>query len=479
LNKGDLVELEIVGYAFEGKGIAKIHIDESGDDDKKFVFFVDHAYPGDIVRAKILKQKRSYAEAEIVDLITPSPFRTDVKCTFFGICGGCKAQDLDYKKQISYKQEQVIDCFERIGKLKDFEINNILPSDNIYYYRNKMEYSFAEKKWLSKEEMNAEVAPPQMLFGLGLHVPGRFDKILDINECWLQSEKSNRILNFTRDFFTQKGIAAHSTKTHTGYLRHLVIKQSRFTPDLMVNLVTLSDDETLFREYSDRLLEKVEGITTIVNNVSAKLSQVAAGDYEKVYFGPGFIYDYIGKYKFRISANSFFQTNTQQAENLYRTALEFAGVKGDEIVYDLFCGAGTISIYFSQSVKSVYGFESIESAIDDAKNNSSLNQISNTHFYKADLNKSFLPYLQGNGIAKADIIISDPPRSGMNPKTIEDILQIKPAKIVYISCNPSTQARDIEMLAEGGYKLVKINPVDMFPHTYHIENVALLVNTAI
>jgi 23S rRNA (uracil1939-C5)-methyltransferase len=475
LNKGDLVELEITGYAFEGKGIAKINLDENADDEKKFVFFVDHAYPGDVVRVKTTKQKRSYAEAEIVDLITPSPFRTDVKCTFFGICGGCKAQDLDYRRQISYKQEQVVDCFERIGKLKDFEINPILPSKNIFYYRNKMEYSFSEKKWLSKEEMSSEEELPQTAFGLGLHVPGRYDKILDINECWLQSEKSNRILNFTRDFFTEKKSTAHSTKTHTGYLRHLVIKQSQLTSDLMVNLVTFSDDEALFKEYTEGLLKQVDGITTIVNNVSEKLSQVAAGDYEKVYFGPGFIHDFIGKYKFRISANSFFQTNTLQAENLYRTALEFAGVKGNEVVYDLFCGAGTISIYFSQNVKSVYGFESVDSAIDDAKNNSGLNQINNTRFYKTDLNKSFLPLLKGQGIPSADLIISDPPRSGMNPKTIEDILQLKPAKIVYISCNPSTQARDIQMLAEGGYELKKINPVDMFPHTYHIENIALLL----
>lgn len=471
--KGDLVELEIVGYAFEGKGIAKIHLDENLDDDKKFVFFVDHAYPGDIINAKVTKLKRSYAEAEIVDLITPSPFRTDVKCSFFGICGGCKAQDLDYKQQIKYKQEQVIDCFERIGQLKDFETGEIIPSDKAYYYRNKMEYSFAEKKWLTKEELNQEDSPA-VSFGLGLHIPGRYDKVLDITECFLQSEESNKILNFTREFFLEKQSTAHSTKTHSGYLRNLVVKQSHFTSDLMVNIVTLTDDEKLIKEYSAKLMKKVSGITTIVNNVNAKLSQVATGDYEKVYFGDGFIYDFIGDNKFRISANSFFQTNTLQAEKLYRTALEFADVKGNEVVYDLFCGAGTISIYISRQIKEVYGFESVESAIEDAVTNSGLNGIDNTHFFKTDLNRSFLPVLDENKIPKPDIIISDPPRSGMNPKTIDDIINLKPEKIVYISCNPSTQARDIQMLGEGGYGLIKINPVDMFPHTYHIENVALL-----
>jgi len=475
LNKGDIVELEIIGYAFEGKGIAKMHLDDSSDDDKKFVFFVDHAYPGDVVKAAVTKQKRSYAEAEIVEFIAKSPFRTESKCTFFGICGGCKAQDLDYKQQVKYKQEQVIDCFERIGQLKDFQINDIIPSDKIYYYRNKMEFSFAEKKWLTKEDMLREEEIEKVPFGLGLHVPGRYDKVLDINECHLQSEQSTAILNFTREFFSARNATAHSTKTHTGFLRNLVIKQARSTNDLMVNLVTHTDDEDLMKEYSTGLQERVPGITTIVNNINAKLSQTSIGDSEKIYLGDGFIYDFIGGYKFRISANSFFQTNTMQAEKLYQTALDFADVNGSEVVYDLFCGAGTISIFVSRSVKEVYGFESVESAIEDANTNSRLNDINNTKFYKTDLNKSLLYPLRDNAIPKPDIIISDPPRSGMNPKTVEDILRLEPAKIVYISCNPATQARDIQLLVAGGYKLVKITPVDMFPHTFHIENVALLI----
>ncbi len=472
--KGDIVNLEIEGYAFEGKGIAKINIGET-DGEKKFVFFVNHAYPGDVLNARITKLKRSYAEAEIEEIISPSPYRTDVKCAYFGICGGCKAQDLEYAMQVKYKQEQVIDCFERIGQIKNFETEEIIPSGKVYFYRNKMEFSFAEKKWLTKEEMNSDTNTPAVPFGVGLHVPGRFDKVLDIKECFLQSEQSNLILNYTRNFFTAKNSTAHSTKTHTGYLRNLVIKQSHFTGDLMVNLVTHTDEEELFKEYTAGLVKEVPGITTVVNNVNAKLSQVSLGDYEKVYFGSGVIYDLIGKYKFRVSANSFFQTNTIQAEKLYSKALEYAGIKGNEVVYDLFCGAGTISIFVSQSVGSVYGFESVDSAIEDAITNSTLNNIGNTHFFKADLNKSFLPFVTEHNLPQPDLIIADPPRSGMNPKTIDDILKLKPAKLVYISCNPSTQARDIQMLAEGGYKLIKICPVDMFPHTYHIENVALLI----
>ena len=474
MDKGELVELEIVGYAFEGKGIAKIHLDENLEDEKKYVFFIDRAYPGDIINAKITKLKRSYAEAEIVDIITPSPFRTVPKCSFFGVCGGCKAQDLSYEKQIEYKQEQVVDCFEHIGELSNFEVLPIQPSEREFFYRNKMEYSFAEKRWLTKDEMEIEEELDKVPFGLGLHIPGRYDKVLDINECFLQSEISNKILNYTRYFFTEKKAESYSTKTHTGYLRHLVIKQSRHTDGLMVNIVTASENDDLINEYTQSMLKEIPEITTVVNNINTKLSQVATGDFEKVFYGDGFIYDNIGKFKFRISANSFFQTNTLQAEKLYQAALDFADINENEVVYDLFCGAGTISIFAAPFAKEVIAFESVESAIEDANLNKQLNELNNIQFYQSDLNKSFLPLIEKNKIKKPDVIITDPPRSGMNPRTIDDMLELKPGKIVYISCKPSTQARDIQMLVKGGYILEKIKPVDMFPHTYHIENVAIL-----
>ena len=477
MKKNDLIELEITGYAFEGKGIAKIDVgtpDESENSSKKFVVFVNGSYPGDIVKAQIRKLKRTFAEAKAIEVLKPSLSRISPRCKYFGTCGGCKQQDLDYKTQLKYKEEQVYDIFERLGGLTNFESLPIIPSEKKFFYRNKMEYSFSDKRWLTPGELISENKIIDKNFALGLHIPRIFDKVLDIDECFLQSELSNKVLNFSREFFKTRNISIYSTKTHIGFLRNLVIKTSHHTSDLMVNLVTSEEDDKLLSEYSKLLKSEVPEVTTILNNVNLKKSQVAIGDYEKVYEGNDYIYDSIGKYRFRISANSFFQTNTLQAENLYRTALDFANFQGNEIVYDLYSGAGTISIFVAESVKQVIGIESVDSSVSDAKVNAKLNNIKNLRFIKADLNKSFVPIIRGKNLPQADCIITDPPRSGMNPKTVKDLLQIKPYKIVYVSCNPTTQARDIKMLTEGGYKLIKVQPVDMFPHTYHIENVALL-----
>jgi 23S rRNA (uracil1939-C5)-methyltransferase len=311
-------------------------------------------------------------------------------------------------------------------------------------------------------------------FALGLHIPRIFDKVLDVDECFLQSETSNTILNFTRKYFKDKNTSVYSTKTHVGYLRNLVIKQSQKTNDLMVNLVTSEENDELINDYCNLLLNEVPEVSTIINNISKKKAAIAIGDYEKVYFGSGFIYDEIGKYKFRISANSFFQTNTLQAEKLYQAAMDFAELAGKEIVYDLYSGAGTIAIYVSAKAKQVFAFESVESSIEDAKVNTQLNGTSNVQFFNADLYKSFLPIVKNNELPIPDVIIIDPPRSGMHENTVNDVVKLSPQKIVYVSCNPATQVRDIRLMADAGYKLVKIRPVDMFPHTYHIENVALL-----
>ena len=291
---------------------------------------------------------------------------------------------------------------------------------------------------------------------------------------FLQSEVSNKILNFTRDFFKKKNTSIYSTKTHTGYLRNLVIKQASLTNDLMVNLVTSEENDELVNEYSDELRKEIPQVTTVINNINKKFAAVAVGEYEKVIYGYGFIYDEIGKHKFRTSANSFFQTNTLQAEKLYQTALDFAELKGNEIVYDLYSGAGTITIFISNKAKKVYAFEAVESAIADAKVNAELNNITNVKFFAADLYKSFLSIVNKYNIPKPDVMIIDPPRSGMHPTTVNDVITLSPEKIVYVSCNPTTQVRDIKLMVEAGYKLIKIKPVDMFPHTYHIENVALL-----
>ena len=482
MKKGDTIELEITDYAFEGKGIAKLNKEiikptsreaDKNDDAENYVVFVNGAYPGDKVVARLLKIKGSYAVGKVVDVLNASGMRTEPKCKFFGTCGGCRQQDLKYDKQLCYKGKQVEEIFKHIGNLTGYDFEEIIPSEREFFYRNKMEFSFSDKRWLMESEIGSDEIKDRN-FALGLHLPRIFDKVLDIDECFLQSELSNRILNFTRDFFKSRNVSVYSTKTHTGFLRNLVIRQSQNTDDLMVNLVTSSEDDDLMNEYTTELLNAVPQTTTIINNINLKKASVAIGDYEKVLFGPGYIYDKIGKHKFRISANSFFQTNTLQAEKLYNTALGFAGLKEDEIVYDLYAGAGTISIYVSGFVKEVHAFESVESSISDAKINAGLNKVKNVHFHKADLYKSFLPIVQEKRLPKPDVMIIDPPRSGMHKNTVSDVIKLEPEKIVYVSCNPATQARDVSLMVDAGYELLKMRPVDMFPHTYHIENVALL-----
>ena len=480
IKKGDVAEFQIEKYAFEGKGIAKVSknellgLNEENGNEKNYVVFVIGSYPGDIVNARLLKIKNSYAEALVIEILTPSSERVIAKCKFFGTCGGCKQQDLDYDAQAKYKQQQVEEIFTKLGGFSDFEIEPIIPSQNVFHYRNKMEFSFSEKRWLTKEEISKEGILDKD-FSLGLHIPKIYDKVLDVDECFLQSESSNKILNFTRDFFKKRNTSIYSTKTHIGYLRNLVIKQASLTNDLMVNLVTSEENDELVNEYCDELRKEIPQVTTVINNINKKFAAVAVGDYEKVIYGSGFIHDEIGKHKFRISANSFFQTNTLQAEKLYQTALDFAELKGNEIVYDLYSGAGTITIFISDKSKKVYAFEAVESAIADAKVNADLNNILNVKFFAADLYKSFLPIVDKYNIPKPDVMIIDPPRSGMHPTTVDDVIKLSPNKIVYVSCNPATQVRDIKLMVEAGYKLIKIKPVDMFPHTFHIENVALLI----
>jgi 23S rRNA (uracil1939-C5)-methyltransferase len=479
IKKGDIVELQIDKYAFEGKGIAKVSknelfgLNEENGNEKNYVVFVQGSYPGDNVKARLLKIKNSYAEALAIKILIPSAERIKAACKYFGSCGGCKQQDLNYDAQLKYKQQQVEEIFNKLGGFSDFEIETIVPSKNIFHYRNKMEFSFGDIRWLTKDELSFD-GKIDRDFALGLHIPRIFDKVLDVDECFLQSETSNKILNFTRNFFKTKNTSIYSTKTHTGFLRNLVIKQSYLTNDLMVNIVTSEENDELMKEYCDELRKQIPQVTTVINNINKKFAAVAIGDYEKVLYGSGFIYDTISRYKFRISANSFFQTNTLQAEQLYKTALDFAELSGNEIVYDLYSGAGTITIFISDKAKEVYAFESVESSIADAKTNAELNNVSNVKFFNADLYKTFLPTVEHYNIPKPDVMIIDPPRSGMHTNTVEDVINLSPQKIVYVSCNPTTQVRDIKLIVAAGYKLLKIKPVDMFPHTFHIENVALL-----
>lgn len=479
IKKGDIIELEISKYAFEGKGIAKISKDKllgktPVSDEENYVIFVNNAYPGDLVKARLLKIKNSYAEAIAVEIIEPSKFRVKPECKYFGVCGGCKQQDLDYKIQLEYKQLQVEEVFRNIAGLNNIKCEDIIGSDRIFEYRNKMEFSFSDIRWLTKGELESN-EKIERNFALGFHIPKIYDKVLDIDECFLQTELANNILNFTREFFKSRNIPAYSQKTHKGFLRNVIIRQAFHTKDLMINLVCYDDEPELIENYSRSLINNFPEITTIVNNINKKLSSVSTGDYEKVIFGSGFIYDFIGKYKFRISSNSFFQTNTSQAEKLYQTAVDFAKFNGNEIVYDLYSGAGTITLFTSDFVKELFAFESVKSAVEDAEFNAKMNNVFNVKFYVADLYKSFLPIVEKNKIPKPDVIIIDPPRSGMHKNTVNDVITLSPKKIVYVSCNPATQARDVKLLLNAGYMFIRMKPVDMFPHTYHIENIVLLV----
>jgi 23S rRNA (uracil1939-C5)-methyltransferase len=466
---GSEIEVKIEKTVFEGKSIARVN---------GFVVFVRNVVPGDVVKVKITKLKKSYAEAEPVELIQKSSLRVEPKCKFFGVCGGCKWQNLEYNAQLEFKRDHVIESFERIGGFKGIDeiVLGTLPSDEIFFYRNKIEFSFSDQRWLLKEEIE-NIDEIDRNFALGFHLPDRFDKVLDIDECFLQSELSNEILNFTRDYFKSKNIPIYSSEKNEGYLRFLTIREGKNTGDVMVNLVTFEDNAEIMSEFTNSLLSKFPNITTVVNNINTRKAQIAVGEYERVYHGNGTITEKLGDYIFQISSNSFFQTNTRQAEKLYKKIVEFASFKPDDVVYDFYSGTGTISIFVSSFVKNVIGLELVESAVEDAWRNAEINGIKNCKFIAGDLReKLYTDKSWMRQTPKPDVIIIDPPRSGMHPDVVKAISRIKPERIVYVSCNPTTQARDIKLLIEyePNYMIELIQPVDMFPHTYHIESVALL-----
>ena len=468
MNKGDELEFKIEALSTEGKGIART---EEG-----FVVFVEKALPGDKALVQIRKKKSSYAEARIVDLISPSEFRVDPRCNYFGTCGGCKIQNYDYSKQLEFKTQSVKDAFRKIGGFGDLEIPPTIGSERIFFYRNKMEFSFSDDKWV-EDPNDVSMIEADNKFALGLHVPKFHSKIVDIKECFLQSEVSNEILNFTRDFFKSRNETIYSTSTHAGFLRFLVIRQSSYTGDLMVNLITLNHDPELMKSYCDELLKAIPQITTVINSTTSSKAQVAFAQSQHVLFGSGYIMEKLidsenKEFVFKISPNSFFQTNTLQTNTLFSVAKEFGEFSANDKVFDLYCGAGSISIFISSSVDKVTGVELIEDAINNANENMKLNEIKNTDFVLSDIKD----YLNSHEIKSYNKIILDPPRSGLHPEISEVLSDSDVERIVYVSCNPSTQARDIQIIcSKGNFKIEKIQPVDMFPHTYHVENVVSLV----
>ncbi|HUL43416.1 MAG TPA: 23S rRNA (uracil(1939)-C(5))-methyltransferase RlmD [Bacteroidota bacterium] len=464
LAKGSDIELTIESLSGDGKTVARR---------EGMVFFVEDAVPGDVVRARIWKLQKNYAEARAMELLTPSPLRDEPRCRHFGVCGGCAWQDLSYEAQLTFKARHVDDAFRRIGGFESPEVLPVLGCADPFFYRNKMEFTFSRYRWLSTDEMKiGEEQAPEV--ALGLHVPKRYDKVLNIQECWLQSELSAQILNTVREVARGWNLTVYSSDDQQGYLRHLVIREGKQTGEVMVNLVTSHEWPEGMKNMTDLLVKHFPAITTIVNNITGRRSMVAVGEREIVCYGPGTITEKIGECLFRISTNSFFQTNTLQAERLYGVVRSMAELTPSDVVYDLYSGAGTIAIYLAAGVERVIGIEMVESAIRDAERNAEMNHVANCYFLQGDLKDRLTKncdWLREH--PKPSVIVVDPPRSGMHAKVIEQIVRLGPSRIIYVSCNPSTQARDAKLLAGQGFRLGRIQPVDMFPHTDHIEAVAL------
>ncbi|KIA89731.1 23S rRNA (uracil(1939)-C(5))-methyltransferase RlmD [Kaistella jeonii] len=432
---------------------------------------VSGAVPGDLVNVRVKKSKSNYFEAEMIEILEKSPFRVEPKCIHFGVCGGCKWQNLSYEKQLDIKQDEVFNNIKRIGGLEDFETLPILGSEEQYFYRNKMEFSFSNARWLTQYEISSEEN-----FGnrdaLGFHIPGMWSKILDLKECWLQEEPSNSIRLAVRDYAINNGFEFFDVKEQKGFLRTLMLRQNS-KGEWMVLFQLYRKDEANRTKLFDFLLEKFPQIKTLVYCINSKQNDSIYDQDVQTYFGEGFIMEEMDGLRFKIGPKSFFQTNYKQALELYRKTLEFADLKGHEVVYDLYTGTGTIAQYVARNAKQVIGIESVPEAIEAAKEHAKLNGLDNCTFYCGDMKAIFNDEFLENH-PRADVLITDPPRDGMHQKVVEQILKLAPEKIVYVSCNSATQARDLALMKEQ-YKLVKILPVDMFPQTHHVENIALLV----
>jgi 23S rRNA (uracil1939-C5)-methyltransferase len=457
VKKGQQLELKISEIAFGGKGLAKVD---------GFAVFVDQAVPLDLVTVRIIKKKKNYAEARIISLIEPSPFRINPPCIYSGFCGGCKWQFLRYDKQLEYKRQHVIDALEHIALIKGVPVHPAIPSNLIFGYRNKMEFSCSDRRWLLPDEMGREDIDTG--FALGLHVPGTFHKVLDTRACLLHPAMGNDILDDVRTFMKNSDIPVYGLRSHSGFWRFLMLRHSVAYDQWMVNIITAAEDRETVMPLANLLMDKYPKIVSVINNITSRKAGVAIGEYEIPLAGMSCLRDKIGSFEFEISANSFFQTNTRGAECLYETVKNYAKLSGCETVVDLYSGTGTIAICLSDAAKEVIGMEIVESAVADANNNCRLNRVSNCRFVLGDI-KNSLSQIS----SRPYVMIIDPPRAGMHKDVVKQVIEMNPARIVYVSCNPATMARDLGMIKEN-YRVLEIQPVDMFPHTYHIESVARL-----
>lgn len=459
-----LENIKIDTYAAEGKSIAKL------DDGK--VLFVPNAIPGDVVNVRVVKNKKSYAEGKVMQLVAPSPNRVPHFCSHFGVCGGCKWQMLPYELQLQYKQQQVTDQLQRIGHIALPDIQPIAGSQKQQYYRNKLEFTFSAHKYRTYEELDAagdEQLPQEQ--ALGFHAPGLFDKVVAVDQCYLQNEPTNKLLQVLRSYTTEHNLTYYDHRAHTGWLRNVVIRVAT-TGQVLVNLIIQKDIVAQRNAILDHILQNVPGITSLHYTINSKLNDSIHDLDIQLYAGTGYIEERLGDYTFIISPKSFFQTNTQQAEVLYSITKDFAGLTGTETLYDLYCGTGSIGIFCAADVKKLIGIEVVADAIADAKKNASRNNLDHCLFFAGDVAQVCTDdFFATHG--RPDVIITDPPRAGMHEQLIQQLLKMRAPKIVYVSCNPATQARDLQLLCED-YVVTRIQPVDMFPHTHHIENVVLL-----
>jgi 23S rRNA (uracil1939-C5)-methyltransferase len=459
--KGTEIELNVEKLAFGGKAVAKVD---------GFVVFLDHAVPGQTVKAVITRKKRNYAEARAIETLVQSPDYRPPVCPHFGICGGCQWQDMAYEVQLFWKRAHVIECLGHIAGAGEADVAPIIASPETMHYRNKMEFTFSDRRWLLAEELDRQFEP-ESLFALGLHVRGLFDKVCNIDDCVLQSKEASSILREVRQWAAKSGLPAYSVRTHQGFWRFLVIREAKSTGQILVHLITTANprSDMIQERLAEHLQSTSRQITTFVHSTNDSKSQVAIGDSSHNLFGPGYIEEHFGdgneRLRFRISANSFFQTNSLGAKNLYDTVSRMASFEGSEKVWDLYCGTGSIGLYIASRVRSVVGIELVEDAVRDAIENCRINNIGNCSFLAGDLKDTIRKALEPG---RPDVVIVDPPRAGMHPKVVKTLLEILPQRIIAVSCNPATLARDAALLIEA-YDITEVQPIDLFPHTPHVE----------
>jgi 23S rRNA (uracil1939-C5)-methyltransferase len=451
----------VLDIADKGKALARI------DD---VVTFLSGVVPGDVCDIMIKKKRKNYWEGHVLKVKELSDLRIEPKCKYFGVCGGCKWQNLSYEKQLEFKEKYVRDAMQRIGKVDVAQMEPILSSENIFNYRNKLEFSFSHRRWLTQEEVDSGKVFDDVP-SLGFHVPGRWDKVLDVKECHLQADPSNGIRNCVRDLALEHKFSYYNLNEQTGFLRNLIVRNTMID-EWMVILSVAEDRPNDIKLILDTLVSEFPQLTSVLFVINDKPNDTIADLDIQVHSGKDHIVEEMEELKFRIGPKSFYQTNGLQAYELYKTAREFAGLAGDEVVYDLYTGTGTIAQFVAKQAKKVVGIEYVEAAIIDAKLNAEINGIDNTSFYAGDMKDVFASELVKKE-GKPDVVITDPPRAGMHADVVTRLNELLPERIVYVSCNASTQARDVQLLSEN-YMVTKMRPVDMFPHTHHVENVALL-----